>query len=714
MARVPVVDGPQVRTQALPGARVQIATPDDAFGAVQARELGQLSQGLGQVASAFERAQQEANQSRVDDALNQLREAELDLTYSEQNGYTRLKGVQALQRPDNKPLSDEYYERLNARTGELAQGLGNEAQRQLFQQRAGERLAQFRGNLMNYEGQENTNYQLSVAGGTITTASREMAAFYNDPARIDQSVMSIRAAATKDGRLRGLSAVQIEDRAIKLVSAAHLGAIEQALATNNPLYAEQYLRTYKAQMDPADLLKARANVDELASVYIGNAKANQTFTAYTQADNPTDMDRVTAITMQTESGGQRFGADGQLLTSSAGAKGEMQVMDGTNLDPGYGVRPATDDSPDERARVGRDYLRAMVREYDGNLAHAWAAYNAGPGAVNQALKAAADEGNPAGWLDKLPTETQNYVAKNLQAYAKGEGRPAAPSLEELHARLDADPDLRTRPKALQKAREELNRRHALYVKGQAEARSDAFAEGMRHIENGGRYDTIPREIRDQVDPSKWDDLRKYEETVRGNGRQQSDLATYQLLASDPERVRSMSESEFYAQRQYLSESDFKKFSDMRGRNPTGEKAPGTLDQAMVNNVVDSRLQSMGLDPKAKGGAALARVGAIRKTINDEVLLRQQAEGRAFNDAEITKVVDELFLKTRSFKNEGWLSRFMGNADEVRKATLFGATVGDIPKELRTAIEADFRAQGIDEPTDQQMLEAFFMGDLRQQ
>ena len=57
---------------------------------------------------------------------------------------------------------------------------------------------------------------------------------------------------------------------------------------------------------------------------------------------------------------------------------------------------------------------------------------------------------------------------------------------------------------------------------------------------------------------------------------------------------------------------------------------------------------------------------------------------------------------------------MGNADEVRKATLFGATVGDIPKELRTAIEADFRAQGIDEPTDQQMLEAFFMGDLRQQ
>lgn len=713
MARVPVVDGPQVRSQALPGARVQVATPDDAFGAAQAREFGQLGQGISQLGSALERAQMEANQSRVDDALNQLREAELDLTYGQDTGYTHLKGVQALQRPDNKPLSDEYYERLNARTSELAQGLGNEAQRQAFQQRARERLTQFRGNLMNYEGQENTNYQLSVAGGTIATASREMAAFYNDPARIDQSVASIRAAAVKDGRLRGLSAVQIEDRTTKLVSAAHLGAIEQALAVGSPLYAEQYLRTYKNQMDPADLLKARSNVDELASVYIGNAKANQAFTSYSQADNPTDMDRVAAITMQTESGGRRFGADGQLLTSSAGAQGEMQVMPYTAKDPGYGVRPAQDDSPDELARVGREYLGAMVKEYDGNLAHAWAAYNAGPGAVNKALKEAADEGNPAGWLDKLPKETQNYVAKNLQAYATGDGRPAPPTLEELHARLDADPDLRTRPKALQKAREELNRRHALYVKGQAETRSNAFAEGMRHIENGGRYDTIPRQIRDQVDPSKWDDLRKYEDVVRGNGRQNSDLATYQLLASDPERVRNMSESEFYAQRQYLSESDFKKFSDMRGRAPAGEKNPGSLDQTMVNNVVDSRLQSMGLDPKAKGGSALARVGAIRKTINDEVLLRQQAEGRAFTDAEITKVVDELFLKTRSFKSEGWLSRFMGNADEVRKATLFGATVSDIPKELQTSLKADFKAQGIEDPTDQQMLEAFFMGDLRQ-
>lgn len=713
MARVPITEGNNVATQALPSAQVNVATPADAFGAAGARQASQLAQGFGNLGAGMMRAQADANQSRVDDALNQLRESELDLTYNPEQGYTNLKGVQALQRPDNKPLSDEYFEKFNARSGELESSLSNDQQKAAFRQRANDRLTMFRGNLMNYEGQENRSYQLSVAQGTVATASREVAAFYNDPVRINEAVGSIQAAAVKDGRLRGLSAEQIENNTRKLVSSAHMGAIDQAMATNNPIYAEQYLRTYKQQMDPEDLLKARSRVDELASVYIGSAKANQAFSGYTAAENPTDLDRVTAITMATESNGQRFGANGKMLESPKGAKGEMQVMDGTNVDPGYGVKPARDDSPDERARVGRDYLNAMVKEYDGNLAHAWAAYNAGPGRLDKAIEEAKKEGNPAAWLDKMPAETQAYVAKNLKAYSEGGGRETPPTYEQLQARLDADPDLATRPLALKKAREELSRRYEMFQKGQKETRTNAFAEAMKHIEAGGKYDTIPRNVRDSVDPSKWDDLRNYEKTVMGGGREHSDLATYQLLAGDPGRVRTMSDSEFYSMRQQLSESDFKKFSDMRGKEAAGDKAkPGALDLPMVNSVVDSRLQSMGLDPKAKNGSAIARVGAIRKTINDEVLLRQQAAGRSFDDAEITKTVDDLFLRTRGFKSRTWLEAFTGQEAQVRKATLFGATVSDIPKELSASLKADFKSQGIDEPTDQQLLEAFFMGDLR--
>lgn len=113
------------------------------------------------------------------------------------------------------------------------------------------------------------------------------------------------------------------------------------------------------------------------------------------------------VVLGNESGGKRYGTDGQLLTSPKGAQGEMQVMPKTATDPGFGVVPARDSSPEELARVGRDYLDAMVHRY-GSADQAMAAYNAGPGAVDKALLHGAD------WLSHLPEETQAYVAKGMK------------------------------------------------------------------------------------------------------------------------------------------------------------------------------------------------------------------------------------------------------------------------------------------------------------
>lgn len=107
--------------------------------------------------------------------------------------------------------------------------------------------------------------------------------------------------------------------------------------------------------------------------------------------------------MQAESRGQRYDEKGRLLTSKKGAKGEMQVMDPTNVKPGFGVTPAKDNSPDERARVGRDLLAAFLNRYPDRDT-ALMAYNWGPGNVDKWLKAGAPE-------SKIPEETRNYVAK---------------------------------------------------------------------------------------------------------------------------------------------------------------------------------------------------------------------------------------------------------------------------------------------------------------
>lgn len=128
------------------------------------------------------------------------------------------------------------------------------------------------------------------------------------------------------------------------------------------------------------------------------------------------------VVLGIESNNTRYGKDGKILegpmTRLGTAKGEMQVVDSTNLDPGFGVRPAADNSPAERARVGSDYLDAMLKRY-GSEDKAMAAYNAGPGAVDVALKKGGD------WLTHLPAETQAYVDKGMKQLGAGRTGEAA-------------------------------------------------------------------------------------------------------------------------------------------------------------------------------------------------------------------------------------------------------------------------------------------------
>jgi len=88
-------------------------------------------------------------------------------------------------------------------------------------------------------------------------------------------------------------------------------------------------------------------------------------------------DHIRALEM-TESAGNPS------AVSPAGAVGRMQTMPDTLRDPGFGVRPANSNSDAELTRVGREYFAAMMRRYNGDVPRALAAYNAGPGTVDQA------------------------------------------------------------------------------------------------------------------------------------------------------------------------------------------------------------------------------------------------------------------------------------------------------------------------------------------
>lgn len=88
----------------------------------------------------------------------------------------------------------------------------------------------------------------------------------------------------------------------------------------------------------------------------------------------------------------------------------MQVMPPTARDPGFGLRPADVNNAEDMNRLGREYRAAMERRYSGDPAKMWAAYNAGPTRVSNAI---ARYGN--NWLSHMPEETRNYVNRNMRA-----------------------------------------------------------------------------------------------------------------------------------------------------------------------------------------------------------------------------------------------------------------------------------------------------------
>ncbi|EFH79591.1 lytic transglycosylase domain-containing protein [Ktedonobacter racemifer] len=89
--------------------------------------------------------------------------------------------------------------------------------------------------------------------------------------------------------------------------------------------------------------------------------------------------------------------------SPAGAIGIAQLIPSTASD--LGVDPH---DPIASLKGGAKYLKQLLNHYGGNYQQAVAAYNAGPGTVDDAINHHHDD-----WLSALPQETQNYVRKVL-------------------------------------------------------------------------------------------------------------------------------------------------------------------------------------------------------------------------------------------------------------------------------------------------------------
>lgn len=160
--------------------------------------------------------------------------------------------------------------------------------------------------------------------------------------------------------------------------------------------------------EPFGLDDAKDGID-----YIKNIRIRQ---GQGQGETGTDSSLLDALMWQ-ESRGRHLDESGGLLTNKeSGARGAFQIMPATGRDPGYGIEPLRNDSPEEHERLAREYLAAMHDVFDDDTRKALAAYNAGPGRVDDAI----DEYG-ANWLANMPQETQMYVPQVLERYSSQGG-----------------------------------------------------------------------------------------------------------------------------------------------------------------------------------------------------------------------------------------------------------------------------------------------------
>lgn len=720
MPRVPTYDSFQATPNTLPQTRMTMPEMPDVAGQ-QAQQMGRAmmagGQGIGQVALDM---QQQANQLRVDDALNKAKEAALKLIYDKDAGFTNLKGINALERPDGKPLAEEYADKLMGHIQQIGGTLGNDAQRQAFALRSNDVVTAMRGSALMHEAQEYKTYALSTSEGIQSTALRDIGLNWKNPDAVNSAVERIRAETYRQAQLLGKSAEWQEAQARKMTSNGHKVALMSALEQNDPIYADAYLKKYSGQMDADDILAVRGHITKEVDARVGVGAAGEVIRQMQPRIVTGEAERAFNIAVGTESNGKQFAKDGTPLTSPKGAIGIAQVMPDTAPEaaklaglPWDENRYKTDATYNKA--LGMAYFQQQLQTNGGDLAKAYAAYNAGPGHLAEAIKKADKSAKLAKndptvpvhtWLDFMPEETRNYVAKNMKAFDAGQGQGARPTFQEIDDQLRADPRLASNPARYKIARDEASRQFEEQTKAIKQREEEAVATAMRGvIENGGRYSDLPVSIRAALPPKEVDNVIGFAQKI-SKGDDTTSLYLYNALTANPDKLARMSDNEFFALRRELSETDFKHFSNERakrtGASP-GANGPGDLNSQAIKQTLDERLRMLGIDPTPKddGGKDAARIGGVRKFVNDYFMAAQRETGKKFTDAEVAAHIDNLFARNATFR--GWFSTSSG--------PMLGMKAGDVPGAEKAAIEAAFKRHGNDNPSDAQVLDIYWKSQL---
>lgn len=344
--------------------------------------------------------------------------------------------------------------------------------------------------------------------------------------------------------------------------------------------------------------------------------------------------------IQAESSGQQFDSSGAPLTSSKGAVGVAQIMPDTGPEAAQAAGLPWDEKrfrtdPGYNRALGEGLFNKLLQTYDGNQALAVAAYNAGPGRVQEWIERFGDprkgEITDDDFIKRIPfQETRDYTRKVIDQAARQQTKPEfGPIAQAIDARTDLSPEQKRI--AISDARQRFE--------WQQDEQKQRYAVGLENAWNivlqGGRWQ--------EIDPSVWAGLTaEHRKSLMGyRPNRPTDPETY-IRARD--LIMDGKEVNLLGMRNMFSDSDFTRLVDLQLKTQAGGGS-ATASISTGRSMFNDALRMAGIPTSPKAGSKDAKQKAKAEMYVDEQIRNlEQEQGKKASHEQIQQIIDNAFIK----------------------------------------------------------------------
>jgi hypothetical protein len=602
----------------LPGVRVTATETPESEGAgvsiARARKdqtiSGVFAQGAQDATQMIRAEQDNANETALLKASNQLAAWKNTTLYDPQTGALTKKGEDAM------PLPEQVSDSFNKQADTIAAGLGNNTQKAAFARMRAQEFQSVDLEVRRHVFGEMQEFKATELKSAIDNGTNEAIRNANDPTLVGNSLAKVESQMRTNLPKLGVGPQQLDEQVRDVRSGVHVGVINQLLSQGDDVKAGQYFDEVKDQINGDALDGVTKAVDE------GSLRGN--------AQRATDA--IMSGTPGLRADGSQKGAGFLGNMANTGNPGSYS----SELSIGVEINGKETEIPSLVPTLTADEVKSVLALKDGQPM---------PAAVVDKARAYAEKRIAAG---KSPFAGANETGKapvgvqNVQAEKPQPPETLDDAME--FVRQIQDPKLRD------EVQQRVEHQFTLKDRADAEAEKQSMIAGYNIIDKTGTVARIPTSTWASYAGSTRASMIAYARMKAEGTPVKTDQPTfYALMTQAGDDPQTFATANLLTSRAKLSDSDFQQLAGLQLSIKNGERnGQNAQDLAAFStkaNLIDNTLAPLGFPEPAKRTKDQAQAVAELYRMVDRSLDAVQApdpktgKARKATPAEVQQAID---------------------------------------------------------------------------